>query len=74
MRMYLPMAHAEGKFVAANDSVLNDLRGQGRLAVRYAREGQGRVCRTKCCRFPTIPMEPMRMSPEFVMHRDESLD
>jgi phosphoribosylformylglycinamidine synthase I len=42
-RMYLPMAHAEGKFVAANDSVLDDLQGQGRLAVRYARAGQGSV-------------------------------
>ncbi len=34
-RMYLPMAHAEGKFVAASDSVLDELRGAGRLAVRY---------------------------------------
>jgi phosphoribosylformylglycinamidine synthase I len=42
-RMYLPMAHAEGKFVAANDSVLDDLQSQGRLAVRYARAGQGSV-------------------------------
>jgi phosphoribosylformylglycinamidine synthase len=47
-RMYLPMAHAEGKFVAANDSVLNDLRAQGRLAIRYASAdpngaGQGSV-------------------------------
>ncbi len=39
-RMYLPMAHAEGKFVAANDSVLNQLRSQGRLAIRYARADQ----------------------------------
>ena len=42
-QMYLPMAHAEGKFVAADESVLNDLRDQGRLAIRYAREGQGSV-------------------------------
>jgi phosphoribosylformylglycinamidine synthase len=47
-RMYLPMAHAEGKFVAANDSVLDELRSQGRLAIRYARAdrdgaGQGGV-------------------------------
>jgi len=41
-RMYLPMAHAEGKFVAANDSVLGELRQQGRLAIRYAKpEGNG---------------------------------
>ncbi len=42
-RMYLPMAHAEGKFVAASDSVLNELRRQGRLAIRYAAAGQGGV-------------------------------
>src|SRR6056297_2030080 len=44
-RMYLPMAHAEGKFVAANDNVLSQLRQAGRLAVRYARSesGQGGV-------------------------------
>ena len=47
-RMYLPMAHAEGKFVAANESVLSQLREQGRLAIRYARAeeesaGQGGV-------------------------------
>ena len=41
--MYLPMAHAEGKFVAANGAVLDELRRQGRLAVRYARAGQGSV-------------------------------
>ncbi len=33
--MYLPMAHAEGNFVTANDQVLQKLREQGRLAVRY---------------------------------------
>lgn len=46
-QMYLPMAHAEGKFVVANDEVLGQLRSQGRLAVRYAKsangEGQGSV-------------------------------
>jgi len=36
-RLYLPMAHAEGKFVAANETVLGELRQQGRLAIRYAR-------------------------------------
>ena len=35
-RMYLPMANAEGKFVAADRSVLNRLKKQGRLAIRYA--------------------------------------
>ena len=47
-RMYLPMAHAEGKFVAASEAVLSQLREQGRLAIRYARgaedgAGQGGV-------------------------------
>ena len=37
-RMYLPMAHAEGKFVAADEAVLSQLRTQGRLAIRYASE------------------------------------
>jgi len=34
-QMYLPMAHAEGNFVAANETVLQKLKSQGRLAVRY---------------------------------------
>jgi phosphoribosylformylglycinamidine synthase len=41
-RMYLPMAHAEGKFVAASQQVLDQLRTAGRLAIRYARD-QGPV-------------------------------
>lgn len=40
-RMYLPMAHAEGKFVAADSGVLAQLREQGRLAIRYAGSGAG---------------------------------
>lgn len=42
-RMYLPMAHAEGKFVAENEGVLETLRSQGRLALRYAGGEQGGV-------------------------------
>ena len=42
-RMYLPMAHAEGKFVAADDSVLNRLKDAGRLAVRYSDSESGTV-------------------------------
>jgi len=38
-QMYLPIAHAEGNFVAASDDVLRQLDTQGRLAVRYCREG-----------------------------------
>ena len=35
-RMYLPMAHAEGKFVASSESVLDEMRDVGRLCLRYA--------------------------------------
>jgi phosphoribosylformylglycinamidine synthase len=42
-RMYLPMAHAEGKFVAASAEVLHQLGEQGRLAIRYAQGEQGTV-------------------------------
>ncbi len=34
-KMYLPIAHAEGKFMARNDAVLDALEAQGRLALRY---------------------------------------
>ena len=34
-RLYLPMAHAEGKFVARDDATLEQLRAAGRLALRY---------------------------------------
>ena len=34
-QMYLPMAHAEGNFVTASDTVLQKLKSQGRLALRY---------------------------------------
>lgn len=34
--MYLPMAHAEGKFVARDETVLQELRSSGRLCLRYA--------------------------------------
>jgi phosphoribosylformylglycinamidine synthase subunit PurQ / glutaminase len=35
-RMYLPVAHAEGKFVARDESVLQELDAAGQLALRYA--------------------------------------
>jgi phosphoribosylformylglycinamidine synthase subunit PurQ / glutaminase len=35
-RMYLPVAHAEGKFVARNEDVLQHLDAAGQLALRYA--------------------------------------
>ncbi len=53
-RMYLPMAHAEGKFVADNDEVLDQLRNQGRLSIRYA-EGPAGVVEEKPLAFPHNP-------------------
>ena len=41
--MYLPVAHAEGKFVARDETVLNNWEGRGQLAVRYAADGQTEV-------------------------------
>lgn len=35
-RMYLPIAHAEGKFVARDEATLNALDKQGQLVLRYA--------------------------------------
>jgi len=37
--MYLPIAHAEGKFVALNHDVMKQLDAQGQLALRYAVSG-----------------------------------
>jgi len=34
-QMFLPMAHAEGKFVARDEEALQQLRAAGRLALRY---------------------------------------
>ncbi len=40
-RMYLPMAHAEGNFVAAGTDVFNRLKSEGRLALRYCDHAEG---------------------------------
>jgi phosphoribosylformylglycinamidine synthase len=37
-RMYLPVAHAEGKFVARDERVLSELDAAGQLVLRYAAE------------------------------------
>ena len=64
--LYLPVAHAEGKFVTANPCVLEELKQQGRLALRYCMPpqegdphagdgaGQGRVEQTVLS-FPDNP-------------------
>jgi len=38
-RMYLPVAHAEGKFIPRNDVVLHQLRERRQIALRYAVQG-----------------------------------
>jgi phosphoribosylformylglycinamidine synthase I len=53
--MYLPMAHAEGNFVAANATVLETLRSQGRLALRYCDDDEA----AKICESPLpFPFNP----------------
>jgi len=41
--IYLPVAHAEGKFVAASDSVLDGLEERGQVVFRYVDEAGGRA-------------------------------
>lgn len=37
-KMYLPMAHAEGRFITASQDVYDRLQQQGRLALRYSND------------------------------------
>ncbi len=53
-RLYLPMAHAEGKFVTSNPAVLATLRQQGRLAMRYC-DGDDGVVTDDVLPFPINP-------------------
>lgn len=39
--LYLPIAHAEGKFVTRTDAILRDLDEAGQLVLRYASDGSG---------------------------------
>ncbi|MEM8912650.1 MAG: phosphoribosylformylglycinamidine synthase I [Planctomycetota bacterium] len=52
-RMYLPMAHAEGRFVARDESTLEALEASGRLALRYC-DASGTIHR-KVLPFPLNP-------------------
>ncbi len=52
--MYLPMAHAEGKFVAESEGVLDQLRRAGRLAIRYTDAEHGAV-QEQVLPFPANP-------------------
>jgi phosphoribosylformylglycinamidine synthase subunit PurQ / glutaminase len=53
-RMYLPMAHAEGKFVAADPAALAALQSAGRLAVRYS-DGPSGELTSDVLPFPANP-------------------
>ena len=41
-RLYVPIAHAEGKFVARDEATLDALERNGQLCLRYAEESGGR--------------------------------
>jgi phosphoribosylformylglycinamidine synthase I len=41
--MYLPVAHAEGKFVARDETVMDEWDRRGQLVVRYAADGQSEL-------------------------------
>ncbi len=52
-RMYLPMAHAEGKFVVRDADCLDQLRSAGRLPLRYCDES-GEI-QSETLHFPSNP-------------------
>lgn len=54
-QMYLPMAHAQGKFVAENDEVLKQLGETGRLALRYSDSGDRGGVADQLLAFPANP-------------------
>jgi phosphoribosylformylglycinamidine synthase I len=60
-QMYLPVAHAEGKFVTRDQPVLEELLGAGQAVLRYLPQregGEGRGERgegTESCTFPDNP-------------------
>jgi phosphoribosylformylglycinamidine synthase len=40
-QMYIPIAHGEGRFVTRDEPALRELKGRGRLVLRYAPLGNG---------------------------------
>lgn len=52
-QMYLPMAHAEGKFVARDGECLEQLRSTGRLPLRYCDESE--EIESETLHFPSNP-------------------
>ena len=59
-RLYLPIAHAEGKFVARDEKTLTRLDTEGRLALRYAlpEAGDENVARSEIGKTLPFPVNP----------------
>jgi phosphoribosylformylglycinamidine synthase len=59
--MYLPIAHAEGKFVARDDATLKSLAGAGQLVLRYAEAPEAGQKSTphSALRVPRAPDSPL---------------
>ena len=53
-QMYLPVAHAEGKFVTRDSRILEQLRGQNRLVLRYTTSATEKISDTTLP-FPANP-------------------
>jgi phosphoribosylformylglycinamidine synthase len=53
--MYLPIAHAEGKFVMASAAVREQLNEEGRLALRYAPDSESDYDAEQALPFPLNP-------------------
>ncbi|MFO0870051.1 MAG: phosphoribosylformylglycinamidine synthase I [Pirellulales bacterium] len=54
-QMYLPIAHAEGKFVTRDQETLTHLRDAGQLALRYAGPASGSAAKDEPLPFPHNP-------------------
>lgn len=54
-RLYLPMAHAEGRFVAKNESVLRELIERSQVALRYVASDSVQVDSDQILPFPINP-------------------
>ncbi len=57
-RMYLPIAHAEGRFLTRSPQVLQQLAEQGRLVLRYAAPHEEPVCVGPAASALPITMRP----------------
>jgi phosphoribosylformylglycinamidine synthase subunit PurQ / glutaminase len=58
--MYLPVAHAEGKFVVRDEATFTSLDAAGQLALRYAPQGSGEGAETGHVAYPANPNGSLR--------------